>query len=296
MEKALKLPLANYDLVVYFGVGAATLPLISRYFIAKGKTFPALFSGFPDKFMNDAVSIVSLFFVVYILGHGIAYLASLFIETPIYRVLGKPSTVIAEASAPTSSGKDQLRDHVKSRFLDAFKHPYLSDILNLIFHLPVIPLYILVYILKVFGFYQTKLNPIVCLRVHNRLTDHFDYVGDIFGKNRWFKIVEYSCANDHPAAMSKMYNYLVIFGLFRSVAFILLLSIWAELAYVAMGNGIAFIDENGNGNIMLRLFVLELSYFISFASFCKFSRRYAEEAIQAFALSKHFETNSSVTN
>lgn len=292
LEKTPKFPISNYDIVVYFGVGISTLPFVYRYFLASsGAILPPVFGGYADEIVNRAVSLISLAFAVYIVGHGIAILSSMFIEQFLYRSAGPPSNIIVNAAKPTFSVGGSFREDLRMRLKDVYSHPRPADLVRLIYHAPAMPVYILMYIFQVHGFYETKLNSFVILRTQKRLEHCFDFSDTILTNVKWFKIVEYACANDHPVATAKMYNYMVIYGLFRSTAFLLLCSIWLEIFYYFYSGGLGFIDHSGHGRILVRLFILYGGYFVSFIGFAKFTRRYTEEALQAFALSKTFETN-----
>lgn len=290
IEKA-KLPFANYDIVVYFGVGICSLPLIFRYFLShNGAKFPPLFSGYSQPLINDIVSIIALIFGVYILGHGVALISSIIVERFIYDLMGTPSNVITRIAAPqVSHPRTSTRDSSIAGLKKTYGNdPTPADIIRLLIHLPAMPLYFLMYSLRLFGFYESKISSFVVVRTQKRLEKCFDYNGSILVDPNWFKIVEYACANDHPVAMPKMYNYLMIYGIFRSISLLILLALWMELYYYFLVGGLGFIDVNGSGNIFVRLAVLYGAYLIAIMGFGKFSRRYSEEAVQAFALSKSF--------
>jgi hypothetical protein len=291
-EKLTKLPVSNYDIVVYFGLGVCSLPLVYRYFLKSSNArFPTIFSGYSDQTVNTTVSITALIVSVYVIGHGIAIISSIFIEQFLYRTAGPPSSVIVNAAKPTpdkpsAAFRSYLRNRIKYSYWDDL---HWADVFRAIVHTPIIPLYLGMYTLRFYGFYETKLNTFIILRVQKRLEHRFDFSDSIFSNVRWFKIVEYSCANDHPVATSKMYNYMVIYGLFRSSCMLILSAIWMEWLYFFCNGGIGFVDQDGHGNIYFRMIVLYGAYLVSFIGFGKFSRRYTEEAVQAFALSEVFE-------
>lgn len=99
--------------------------------------------------------------------------------------------------------------------------------------------------------------------------------------------MEYYVINNSPDATARMYNYLVIAGLFRSLSFIFLTVTWIYgIIYVFERPHINqemmkfnFIDEHliwATAYIFLYIFCL--------FSFAKFQRRYTEEAIFAFVM------------
>ncbi|WP_431469590.1 hypothetical protein [Sphingosinithalassobacter sp. LHW66-3] len=294
IDKVNRLPFANYDVVVYFGVGIFSLPLVSRYsLLGRDVSFPPIFGAYSDGSINLAVSLVALAFGVYILGHAISLMSSFLIEQFIYRIVGPPSHVISRTCIP-SAGSFSFRRLIRNRIASSYRDSRTNaDIVRLIANAPVLPIYTAIYVFGFFGFYQCKISPSVVLRVFGRLRMYFDLEYDIINDKRWFKVVEYACANDHAVASAKMYNYLVIYGLFRSLSLVFLVSIWFELFYWWRLGGIGFVDQSGPGNPLLRVVVLYGAYGISLMGYGKFSRRYAEEAVQAFGLSMIFDQKDS---
>lgn len=286
-EKASKLPFATYDIIVYFGAGAFTLPLLGRY----GRPFfkekmPLIFDSYSDETTSRVISAVSIIFIIYVIGHGIAFLSSIFIERFVFRTAGPPSLHIAQRAAKDSLSFNLIIKQVS--YSSYLINPTAADVFRLMLHLPVLPLYLVMYILGFHGFYETKLSKFVVRKSMARLSTLVGYnFNNTFDMN-WFKITEYTCANEYPRAMAKMYNYLSIYGLFRSISLIMLICTWLEIIYwwALIPNG--FTDPKHYGNPILRIMVLQCFYFTSLAGFCKFSRRYAEDAVQALTLSKPF--------
>jgi hypothetical protein len=295
--QARKLPFANYDVVVYFGVGICCLPFLYRYVLSTGTAkLPPVFAGYDDPLINNVVSIVCLIFGIYIIGHGLAILASLFIEQFLYRTIGPPSHVIVKNALPSLDGDRNFRniicDRIKRSYFNDF---HFADLVRIIFHAPVIPLYMVMYFIGFYGYYQSKLSGYIVLRVQDRLVEFYDYPHAIIDGEKWFKVVEYACANDHSAAMGKMYNYLTIYGLFRSLSFLILACLWMEYFFYFDRGGIGYLDRAGHGSFLFRMSVIYGAYVVSFIGFAKFTRRYSEEAIQAFSLSSVFAPPESNT-
>ncbi len=210
------------------------------------------------------------------------------IEKFLFKTAGTPSKIIARSLNITNDKDSHFISDILTQTRNTYRSPAISDLIRAAFHLPVILVYALIIWLRLFGFYQSKVNGFVVARVQQRLESNYDYHGAIISDTSWFKIVEYACSNDHPAAMLKMYNYLLIYGLFRSMAFIILCATWCELYFFIFQGGLGFVDTTGPGNIYFRIGILQLTYWVSFVGYGKFSRRYAEEAVQAFALSDKF--------
>lgn len=297
VEQARKLPFANYDIVVYFGVGICCLPFLYRYILNTGMAkLPPVFAGYEDPLINNVVSIVCLIFGIYIIGHGLAILASLFIEQFLYRTVGPPSHVIVESALPSLDGNQKFRHLILNRIKKSyFTDLHFADFARVIFHLPVIPLYIAMYFIGFYGYYESKISSYIVIRVQNRLEECYDYPANIIDNDKWFKVIEYACANDHSAAMGKMYNYLIIYGLFRSLSFLILMCLWMEYYFYFDRGGIGYLDHAGHGNFLFRMIVIYGAYVVSFIGFSKFTRRYTEEAIQAFSLSSIFSHRKTIT-
>ncbi len=90
-----------------------------------------------------------------------------------------------------------------------------------------------------------------------------------------------------------MYNYLVISGIFRSLSFLFLACLWMQFYYAAHGflhNDMPvkalLSDEVTVGYQLIAFSLLYVVLGFSLASYMKFSRRYAEEAIFAFVLAE----------
>jgi hypothetical protein len=90
-----------------------------------------------------------------------------------------------------------------------------------------------------------------------------------------------------------MYNYLVIAGLFRSLSVLFLASIWMEVYYLVywMVDGEMLLkplmsDSRAVGTHLFSILILYNVYGVTFSSYMKFQRRYAEEAIFAYVLTK----------
>ncbi|MCI1142648.1 hypothetical protein MOP88_10735 [Sphingomonas sp. WKB10] len=230
---------------------------------------------------------MALIFGVYIIGHGIALLSSMFIEQFVHRTFGPPSKIITRSLISTGSSSAHLISNMSEQIKATYTRPSSSDLFRLIFHIPALHIYLVMYLFRLLGFYESKISGFVITRVQRRLEQKLDYADNIISNSSWFKIVEYACANDHAAAMGKMYNYLMIYGLFRSTSFLILSSMWCEVYFWLFRGGLGFM-ESDSGNMAIRFATLSLAYWVSFVGYGKFSRRYAEEAVQAFALSEKF--------
>jgi hypothetical protein len=294
-----KAPFANYDLVVYLGGGLFAVLIFWRY-VARPFSifdFSSLVSNGTSTWVQDVIYLVLLGVCSYVLGHLVSYQSSYFIEGFVERTLGKFSKIVeintAHESKRLRSLKSEIRSNLKTRLLMWFRIPLtrlrvpVPKIFPTIIHLPMLPWYALVYFFGFFDFADTRLPARMLDRakqlMKSELTD-FD-----FDENKqWFRWIEYYTSYNRPVAASSMYNYLTISGLMRSLSYLFLVSIWLEFAYLIAKLTYNFDRvSHGAGNAvgwLLYFFVLYTAYITTATSYCKFFRRYVEEAIMGFLL------------
>lgn len=293
-KELIRPPFANYDVVVYFGGGLFALPLINHYFIEPfDYRFPRFTFDIGYPFANDAVSLLSLLFSVYLLGHIISYCSSVFIEKSLDVFNGKVSSAILLSSYYQPTKRQELinawvYDHFKRAFV---KGERLKNGLRLAAHLPVVPLYIALDYIDGFEYFKSRIPRHVIYLAKEKFKS--DNLGTISLRKPWYKTLEAFVIANNPNATSRMYNYLVISGLFRSLSFMFLMCIWAEILYwtaptwfdVPIVNPLLS-DERSFATGTFGFALLYIAYTFSHSSYAKFQRRYAEEAIFAYVLAK----------
>ena len=295
IKSVVKPPFANYDIVVYFGCGLFVLPFLRHYITEPfGLRFPVFTFEIGIPFISGLITALSLFFAVYILGHIIAYAASQLIEKTVEMIFaGKTSSVITFASKATSETRAGIfRDRLGVGFRHSWtKHSWLAALVRFGSHLPVFPIYIVIYFCGIFGFYSTRVPHTIITESDIRLSK-LDLGVRISDYESWFKIIEGVVINNQPIPTARMYNYLVIAGLFRSVALIFLFALWMEVIHFLLRNvfalthiGFFLSDSGGATRWLVGYAVLSIVYLFSLFSFLKFQRRYVEVAIFAFVLS-----------
>lgn len=285
-------PFANYDVVVYFGCGTFALPLIYHYFIEPSAfRFPRFSFQIGMPIADQAISILSLLFAVYILGHAIAYVSSILIERYIDVFFGKVSSAILLSSYLRLRPKQELLaawqfDRVKRAFRYGRRT---RNFLRVLVHIPVFPLYAVIQFMGGFDYYRSRLPHHVLFLAKQRLKSEGH--GPVSLYHPWYKTLEYRVINNHPAATARMYNYLVISGLFRSISCLMLFGIWAEIYYFFHweidGHQLLkplMSDVQSSWTHLFSVFLLYIVYGVAFSSYMKFQRRYAEEAIFAYVL------------
>ncbi|MBA3670371.1 MAG: hypothetical protein H0W71_09995 [Sphingomonas sp.] len=301
LKDVIKSPFSNYDLVVYFGCGLFVVPFVNRYVVEPlNLTWPTFKILGAVPFTAEVISALSLLMFVYIIGHILAYVSSQLIEKTIDRFLGKVSTAIIFLTIGRAGLRNgRVRKHIYHQFLKIREdRAIIASLFRGIFHAPALISYSVIGFLGIFGYYNSRLS----IHTVAALARGISKLGiprlRLSPNMPWFKPVEYYVINRVPEAVPRMYNYLVIGGLFRSLSAIFLFSMWLVLAHLACWwfTGVWRLEPLGGmtpGVAAIWEFVsLQLLFIFSLFSYIKFQRRYAEEAIFAFI----FEPGSELTH
>jgi hypothetical protein len=259
--------------------------------------FSSLLSSGASSWVQDVIYLVLLAVCSYVLGHLVSYQSSYFIEGFVERTLGKFSKIVevntAHDSKRVHSLKKEIRRNIRARLLLWIRVPLagwripIPRIFPTIVHVPMLPWYGFVYFYGFFDFADTRL-PARMLN-HAKLLMKSEF-GDLeFDETKqWFRWVEYYTSYNRPVAASSMYNYLTISGLMRSLSYLFLISIWLEIAYLIAKCATGFDPvSHGPGSWLgwgLYFFVLYTAYITTATSYCKFFRRYVEEAVMGYLL------------
>lgn len=281
-------PFANYDVVVYFGCGLFALPFALHYVPApKFGAFLKLGLETGVEFADAAVGTLFLLFSVYIIGHALAFCSSLFIEKTVDLLLGKMSSacLLAKDRKANDNSTESIQKWIKDRWSKAWhKGSRSRSLIRLIVLFPVIPSFAVTYGIKWFGYFASRIPPEVFKKIERRLKN-LDLAAPSIDRE-WYKAAEHVVINNDPAAIPRMYNYLVISGLFRSLSFLFVACAWMELTrlFGSFWLEAFFTVDRSELQIVLRLAIFNGLFAFSIASYVKFARRYAEEMLFAFAL------------
>jgi hypothetical protein len=295
IKSLVKPPFATYDIVVYFGGGLFAMPFLNHYMVEPfGLKLPTFKLETDIPFAGPFVSTLALLFAVYILGHMIAYAGSQLIEKIAETFFGKTSDAVQATSGARFGERDpRMRKQIRTRTAEMWKNARLITIVRALTHFPIWPVYWLLYRIGAFGFYGSRVPP----HVFDAVTANMTKIGLPEAAPRpghaWFKTLEAYVMNNLDAATARMYNYLVISGLFRSIALIFLAAIWAEVFYlfsrVFTGRvHISFIMTNSQSwrAELVGLGLLYIVFGFAIWSYLKFQRRYVEDAIFAFGVAQ----------
>lgn len=293
LKDLIKPPFANYDVVVYFGCGIFFLPFLFHYVGEDHLRILSFNYAIEPHFAAVLVSSLSILFGVYVLGHMIAYAGSQFVEKLMDSLFGKTSTVVLLGSKDSGGTNPMFRHQVRTWLRRSWKRSARFLVVRAFLHLPVLIPYIALYSFGAFGFYRTRVSQGVMDRVASEFAQRKLPGGPVSADEPWYKAVEAYVMNNHAVATARMYNYLVIFGIFRSLSIIFLFSLWFEFAYAldklfnkADHTGLFSLGYGGFRGLLLSYAILVTLYIFSLFSYLKFQRRYVEEAIFSFVMSK----------
>lgn len=295
LKGLVKPPFATYDIVVYFGCGIFALPILHTYVGGPaGMRAPrGALNPFGVPFVDTAIATLFLLFAVYVLGHLIAYVASQIIERGFETIFGRTSSSILASEATTHGfGKRDINRLIVRNLRGSFcSRARVSSAVRLTCHLPASPVYLVIYALGIYGYWRTRVPAYVLVKVRRKISELGLGEIKVEIESFWYKPLEHYVINRLPAAAARMYNYLIISGLFRSLSFIILMTIWLELIVMgeavfdgsfAASNFFFFID-NWTTRI-IGVVILLIIYTFCACAYLKFQRRYVEEAIFAFVL------------
>ena len=208
---------------------------------------------------------------------------------------GKTSdAILATSGKGLGERNPALRLQIQAQTSELWAHAKSVVILRAFIHLPLWPVYWLIFWVGAFGFYGARVPPHVFTAVAANMKTIGFKEAEPARRHSWFKTLEAYVMNCLPSATARMYNYLIISGLFRSMAFIFLAAIWAELWASAVDRPITgrphiarmMTNTNTWAAELWGLVILYVIYVFSFWSYLKFQRRYVEEAIFAFGITE----------
>lgn len=295
-----KAPFANYDIVVYLGGGLFSLLVAWRYIAEPFDIFDlsSLRVAADESWASQLILIVLLGVLSYVVGHLVSYLSSHFIEGFITRTIGSFSSVVQLATQNRDKFNADLVGQIdanrKKNFawsrhlfnvpLTKISVKWKRGALVALFHVPMVPWYAAVRWLRLFNCLDTRLPARMFPALDKKLNKYFESV-TTGGEKQWFRWVEYCTHFNTSVASAGMYNYLVISGLMRSLSFLLLAAIWAEIFHLLLWwwagapklhVGKEWTDWFVYGGVLI------IGYVCALTAYLKFYRRYVEEAVMGF--------------
>ena len=288
MDDIKRLPFANYDIVVYLGVGILALPLARDFIVAPlGLGLPTVIVPTDSAFVRAAFEMLYLLFVGYAVGHGIAYVSSYFVERFLHEWLRYPSDVwLSLSNRPGAKRFEIFNSNINTTRLS------LASIMPAIFHMPLWPIYAAIHASDSFGFYTPKLDSSFLPPLRDRVAV-LRLPTPVTHRSRWPKTLEHYVSNNSPLGYARLYNYLVIFGLLRSLGFLLILLTWLRLVGlfvtpIKAQNGLllGFGGATPTASAIATYLIMAIFAALTVMAFGKFNRRFFEECVYAFMMTK----------
>ena len=288
MEDIRRLPFANYDVLVYLGVGILAMPLLREFLIIPlGISLPVLTSTSDSPFVHAAFEFLYLLFTGYALGHVIAYLSSYFVEKFIHEWLRYPSDVwLSFGNRAGATRFSIFNSNINTTALSV------ASLVNALFHAPLWPLYALVHATGSFGFYTPKLDNAFIPLVKAKIAA-LGLPTPVTHRSKWAKTLEHYVANNSALGYNRLYNYLVIFGLLRSLAFLMIVLAWIRVLGMFL-DAKRNVDQSVSGIVLTspdlndaaEYIVISIFATLTVMAFGKFNRRFFEECVYAFIMTK----------
>ena len=300
IEKWTKYPFASYDLIVYFGGGVFFVAAFGAIIQLDGFWEPStllLFSS--STAIVLAFQIIATAYTIYLIGHLCSFGGSQFVEKTLIRVMDYPDRAGKVAirvghKKRNSHFRGIIWHRLKSIIADA---AILSSVVRIGFHLPLISHYVFFNIgMGIFGFYESRVTEEANKILEAKFRKIFPHGPLLNGPGESFRLVEQYTINTYHASNGRIYNYMLIYGLLRSLVFTLLLVSWLLILSIVFSGRIFPFDLDIIDNIVfthlserrlvfIYLSVTTLAWF-SMMSFGKFFRRYSEEVVYSFIMGK----------
>lgn len=101
-------PFANYDIVVYFGAGLLSFPILQHfYLIPLELSIRAPLASTGSAWIDSGLSALILLFAAYLVGHALAYASGQIIQKSADSVFGQTSGVIIWESLTSAEDRNR---------------------------------------------------------------------------------------------------------------------------------------------------------------------------------------------
>lgn len=274
-----------YDIAVYLPGGAVALVLGEKAF-GSWLGIDGIY-GDANSAVAQIITGVVWLSASYLVGHILAFASAYVVENFLYYKLGSPSDVWLKSEQHLRRGKHRrhIFRAIFSRSLKEYPNFFGPRFIRFLQLPAILPLYA-ARCLQVFGFYIHKLPHGILPEIRNKFRKLGTSV-EIAEDTRWDKILTHYVANEIPTAYSRMYNYLVIYGALRMLALLVLLSLW----YLLIFDLVTKFSQIGAGysidwSATFVFNALSAVYVVCLMAFGKFNRRFFEESVLAFLVSK----------
>ncbi|WP_286831258.1 MULTISPECIES: hypothetical protein [Kordiimonas] len=285
------LPFTTYDLVGYLTPGSLVVLGIFWHPWVPGQQLLAPFIS-NGSILIQIIGFFSVFVAAYVAGHLVSYLSSEISEKFIVRTMGYPirfmlrqrhKNVIEDKrecwqQIKKTSAKNLFPKNISFRYGNWFTH------LIFLFHVFLSPAIVASKFLLGFGFYTEPLAKGIVTQCERRFKANWPHLKKSYdpSSEEWFHLVEHYTINQYPEVAPKAYNYVVLYGLLRSLFFLATLFTWFVAIQCFVDVGLTTLTGKFQGTLPLLSAVVLISWILGMA-YCKFYRRYSREIISRFA-------------
>jgi hypothetical protein len=268
-------PFSLYDFLGYFTPGAIFLYCI---LLALGHLET---KGFSLAYVNTYLSFekaeiyIPFILAAYLSGHFLSFLSSITIERFSLWAHGYPSKYLLGI---THKG-----------YFSATDHEFLRVVIRLLVFLILAPISLLDLLLgRVIGMrelYAKKLDPLLIEVLRKRIEALIEKHAGIKNKEKYgaardtdfFRYAYHYALENAPSHITKMQNYVALYGFLRTLTLIVLITFWVVVWHVLNG---AFATPNA----IWTMFIVGVIAYLFFMGFVKFYRRFSLEALMAMAV------------
>lgn len=287
-----KLPFASYDTVVYFGGGTSLFTILYIYFPLNLEVLPKNPTTFGEYGIFFLLAIGCVF-LVYAIGHALAFASSTLVEGLAHRTYGYPSLIYEHVvnSRSTPPRQSARRYFFQNTWGGFSKGAWVTSVIRFVFGLPIFIASLVTARVNFVGYFLPKIPEGATKLYADKLVDRdlHKYI-DPFTQN-WFKIIEHYVIANVPDTWRRMYNYMMIYGLLRSSTLLLLVAFWLEVNQIIVTKfdfyifpTPSYIGIRPRDGMFGTLIFLAVCASTTYFCFVKFSRRYFEEALLGFSL------------
>lgn len=285
-DRVENLPFTTYDLIGYLAPGSVlVIALVLSPYISGFQMLRLVIDN--DAFLVQVLGLVAIFLTAYIAGHIVSYISSEVSEKFVIRTLGYPvQFMMREKKKNTILDKEWIWGDVKKTIRKSlspegtkwWKGNLFTKFIY-VFHLNLAPVLFVSKCLG-FGFYSEPLSKGVVNECKRRFENTWPHLTHLYDRKSgdWFHLVEHFTFDQYPEVTPKAYNYVVLYGLLRSLFFLSTTATWILPFQHGFNLGVPKII----GFVLIYAFMVLISWILGMA-YCKFYRRYTREIISRFA-------------
>ncbi len=268
-------PFSLYDFLGYFTPGAIFLYCILLalgHLETKGFSFSYVITYLS---FEKAEIYIPFILAAYLSGHFLSFLSSITIERFSLWAHGYPSKYLLGI---THKG-----------YFSATEHEFLRVVIRILVFVVLAPISFLDFILgKIVGMrelYAKKLDPLLIEVLRNRIEALIEKHAGVRNKEKYgpardidfFRYAYHYALENAPSHITKMQNYVALYGFLRTLTLIVLITFWVIAWHVLNGSF-------ATPTAFWTMFIVGVVAYLFFMGFVKFYRRFSLEALMAMAV------------